>query len=62
MIVLGAFLSALAIGMRSQAIWLTLPLLALVLVQRAGRGAAGALLGSAMTFTIGVARSGRCRS
>ena len=38
----------------SQAIWLTLPLLALVLLQRAGRGAAGALLGSAMTFTIGV--------
>ncbi len=54
MIVLGAFLAALAIGMRSQALWLTLPLLALVLVQRAGRGAAGALLGSAMTFTIGV--------
>ena len=55
MIVLGAFLSAIAIGMRSQALWLTLPLLAVVLVQRAGRGAAGALLGSAMTFTIGVA-------
>ena len=54
MIVLGAFLSALAIGMRSQAMWLTLPLLVVVLVQRAGRGAAGALLGSAMTFTIGV--------
>jgi hypothetical protein len=54
MIVLGAFLAALAIGMRSQAMWLTLPLLAVVLVQRAGRGAAGALLGSAMTFTIGV--------
>ena len=54
MIVLGAFLAALAIGIRSQALWLTLPLLALVLVQRAGRGAAGALLGSAMTFTIGV--------
>jgi hypothetical protein len=53
-IVLGAFLSALAIGMRSQAVWLTLPLLALVLLQRAGRGAAGALLGSIMTFTIGV--------
>jgi transmembrane protein TMEM260 (protein O-mannosyltransferase) len=53
MIVLGAFLSAIAIGMRSQAIWLTLPLLAVVLVQRAGRGAAGALLGSAMAFGIG---------
>ena len=54
MIVLGAFLSALAIGIRSQALWLTLPLLGLVLVQRAGRGAAGAVLGSAMAFTIGV--------
>jgi len=53
MIVLGAFLSAVAIGVRSQAMWLTLPLLALVLVQRAGRGAAGALLGSAMTFAAG---------
>ena len=52
-IVLGAFLSALAIGMRSQALWLTLPLLALVLIQRAGRGAAGALLGSLMAFSIG---------
>ncbi|MCM3879577.1 MAG: DUF2723 domain-containing protein [Vicinamibacterales bacterium] len=53
MIVLGAFLSAMAIGMRSQALWLTVPLLLLVLLQRAGRGAAGALLGSAMTFSIG---------
>ncbi len=53
MIVLGAFLASLAIGTRTQAMWLTLPLLALVLLQRAGRGAAGALLGSAMTFTIG---------
>lgn len=53
MIVLGAFLSAIAIGTRTQAMWLTLPLLALVLLQRAGRGAAGALLGSAMSFTIG---------
>jgi hypothetical protein len=53
MIVLGAFLAALAIGFRSQAAVLTLPLLALVLLQRAGRGAAGALLGSAMTFSIG---------
>ena len=55
MIVLGAFLSAIAIGMRSQALLLTFPLLAVVLVQRAGRGAAGAILGSAMTFTIGIA-------
>jgi hypothetical protein len=54
MIVLGAFLSAIAIGFRSQAAVLTLPLLVVVLLQRAGRGAAGALLGSAMTFSIGV--------
>ncbi|MGE3277420.1 MAG: DUF2723 domain-containing protein [Vicinamibacterales bacterium] len=54
MIVLGALLAALAIGVRSQAAWLTLPLLALVLVDRVGRGAAGAMLGSAMTFTVGV--------
>jgi hypothetical protein len=54
MIVLGAFLSAIAIGMRSQALWLTVPLLLLVLLQRVGRGAAGAILGSAMTFSIGV--------
>jgi hypothetical protein len=53
MIVLGAFLSAVAIGLRSQALWLTLPLLLFVLLQRAGKGAAGALLGSAMTFSIG---------
>ena len=54
MIVLGAFLSALAIGTRSQAMALTLPLFVVVLVQRAGRGAAGALLGSGMAFTIGI--------
>jgi len=53
MIVLGAFLSAIAVGFRSQAAVLTLPLLLLVLLQRAGRGAAGALLGSAMTYAIG---------
>jgi hypothetical protein len=54
MIVLGAFLAAVAIGFRSQAAVLTLPLLMVVLLQRAGRGAAGAVLGSAMTFSIGV--------
>ena len=54
MIVLGAFLAAVAIGFRSQAAVLTLPLLILVLLQRAGRGAAGALLGSAMTFSLGI--------
>ncbi|MBL8142410.1 MAG: DUF2723 domain-containing protein [Acidobacteria bacterium] len=53
-IVAGAFIAGLGIGMRSQALWLTLPLLVLVLIDRAGRGAAGALLGSMMTFTLGV--------
>jgi hypothetical protein len=54
LIVLGALVAGLAIGARTQTIWLTLPLLGLVLVDRAGRGAAGALLGSAMTFSVGV--------
>ncbi|MEW6320096.1 MAG: DUF2723 domain-containing protein [Acidobacteriota bacterium] len=53
MIVLGAFLAAIAIGVRSQPMWLTLPLLALVLVDRIGRGVAGALLGSGLTFGLG---------
>ncbi len=54
LIVVGALIAGLAVGMRTQTIWLTLPLLAFVLLDRAGRGAAGALLGSAMTFAIGV--------
>lgn len=53
MIVLGALLTGLAIGFRTQTAWLTAPLLAVVLVDRIGRGVAGAMLGSAMTFTIG---------
>ncbi|MEO8677942.1 MAG: DUF2723 domain-containing protein [Vicinamibacterales bacterium] len=53
MIVIGALLAAISIGMRSQCAWLTLPLLMLVLADRIGRGVAGALIGSAMTFTIG---------
>ena len=54
LIVAGALIAGLAIGVRTQTAWLTLPLLALVLIDRAGRGAAGAILGSAMTFSIGV--------
>ena len=54
LIVAGALIAGFAVGARTQTIWLTLPLLALVLLDRAGRGAAGALLGSAMTFSIGV--------
>jgi hypothetical protein len=54
LIVAGALIAGLAVGARTQTIWLTLPLLAAVLLDRAGRGGAGALLGSAMTFSIGV--------
>jgi hypothetical protein len=52
--VAGALVAGLAVGVRTQTIWLTFPLLALVVFDRAGRGAAGALLGSTMTFSIGV--------
>jgi hypothetical protein len=52
-IVLGALLAGVAVGVRTQSLWLTAPLLALVLLDRVGRGAAGALAGAAMTFTIG---------
>lgn len=53
MIVIGAFLAALSIGLRSQTVWFTVPLLMLVLVDRIGRGVAGAMLGSAVTFVVG---------
>lgn len=53
MIVIGAFLAALSIGMRSQTMWLTVPLLALVLADRIGRGAAGAMIGGGITFIVG---------
>ncbi|MBI2835356.1 MAG: DUF2723 domain-containing protein [Acidobacteria bacterium] len=54
LIVLGALVAGLSLGLRSQTGWMTVPTLALVLLHRAGRGAAGALLGAVMTFTIGV--------
>jgi len=53
LIVRGAFLAGLAIGVRTQTLWLTVPLLALVLADRIGRGAAGALLGALMTSALG---------
>jgi hypothetical protein len=53
-IVLGALAAGFSVGFRTQTLWLTAPLLALVLVDRVGRGVAGALLGSAITFTAGV--------
>lgn len=53
MIVIGAFLAAFSIGLRSQTFWYTFPLLALVLVDRIGRGAAGAMLGGSIMFVVG---------
>ena len=53
MIVIGAFLSAISIGVRSQTMWLTVPLLILVLFDRIGRGVAGALLGAGTMFVAG---------
>jgi hypothetical protein len=53
MIVAGAGLAGLAIGLRVQTAALTLPLLALVLMDRIGRGVAGAVIGATLTFAIG---------
>ncbi len=53
MIVLGAFLAGISIGVRSQTMWFTLPLLVLVLFDRIGRGFAGALIGATTTFVAG---------
>ena len=46
--------AALALGVRIQTIYLTAPIFLLVIVHRIGRDAAGALLGSFLSFTIGV--------
>ncbi|HXG88314.1 MAG TPA: DUF2723 domain-containing protein [Vicinamibacterales bacterium] len=54
MIVLGALLAGLAIGFRSQNAFLTVPLLFGVLVDRIGRGVAGAMIGGAVAFSVGV--------
>src|SRR5688572_20025316 len=53
MIVAGALLAGLAIGVRSQTMWLSMPLLIVVLFDRIGRGVAGALIGSAIMFAAG---------
>ena len=53
MIVFGAFLAALSIGLRSQTVWFTVPLLLLVLVDRIGRGVAGAMIGGSVMFVAG---------
>ena len=53
MIVIGALLAAISIGVRSQTMWLTVPLLVLVLFDRIGRGVAGALIGAGTMFVAG---------
>ncbi len=53
MIVIGAFLAAFSIGLRSQTLWYTFPLLALVIADRIGRGVAGAMMGGGIMFTVG---------
>ena len=53
MIVIGSLLAALSIGMRSQTVWFTLPLLAVVLFDRVGRGVAGAMIGGGIMFIVG---------
>ena len=52
-IVLGALLAGFAVGFRSQTLWITAPLLVLVLADRVGRGVAGAMLGSSIAFAAG---------
>ena len=54
LIVLGALVAGLALGMRSQTAWLTLPLAAVVLADRAGQDATGAIVGGGMAFGLGV--------
>lgn len=53
MIVLGALLAGIAIGLRTQTFWLTAPVIVAVLLDRVGRGVAGALMGATMTSAIG---------
>jgi hypothetical protein len=52
-IVLGALLAGFSVGFRSQTLWITAPLLGLVLLDRVGRGVAGAMLGSSIAFAAG---------
>ncbi len=53
MIVLGALLAAFSVGFRSQNAMITVPFLLLVLIDRIGRGVAGALIGATVAFAVG---------
>jgi len=54
LLLVGALASAIAIGVRSQATWLTVPLLAAAIVTRRRREALAALAGCSVWFTGGV--------
>jgi hypothetical protein len=54
MLVLGALLTGLSIGFRSQNAMLTIPFLLGVLLDRIGRGVAGAMVGAGVAFIVGV--------
>ena len=54
LILFGAFACAIAIGVRSQATWLTVPLLVAVIVSRRRREAAAAFMGGAVWFAGGI--------
>ncbi len=53
LIVVGALLAGFAVGFRTQTLWLTAPLLLLVLADRAGRGLVGGMIGASAAFTLG---------
>ena len=53
LIVAGALLAGVAVGFRTQTLWLTAPLLLLVLADRAGRGLVGAMIGASVAFALG---------
>ncbi len=53
LIVIGALLAGFAVGFRTQTLWLTAPLLLLVLADRAGRGVVGAMIGAGAAFVLG---------
>lgn len=55
LLILGTFVSAFSVGVRSQVVWLTLPLLLVVLAARARRGAWGLMVRVGVAAAIGVA-------
>ena len=54
LIVAAALVAGLAVGMHLQTLWLTLPILTFILIERTGRDAAGAMMGGAVAFTVAV--------